>query len=202
MGDPLTLPSMARNREPILAVLLRFLPRTGVVLEIASGTGDHAAYFARALPDLTWQPRDPDPAALKSIAAHRAVTALPNLCSPLLMNASAPDWPVDRADAVVASNMVHIAPWCATLGLMVGAGRLLPPAGVLYFYGPFKENGGHTAPSNEAFDRDLRARDPGWGVRALEDIDDAARAQGLEFVERIAVPANNLSIVFRKDSAN
>jgi SAM-dependent methyltransferase len=200
MSDALTSPSVARNREPILAVLRRVLPRTGIVLEIASGTGEHAVHFSRALQDLIWQPSDPDPAALKSIAAHRAAAALPNLLAPLVVDASAPVWPLDKADAVVAINMIHIAPWHATLGLVAGAGRLLPPAGVLYLYGPFKEKGGHTAPSNEAFDRDLRARDPAWGVRAVEDVIDAAFAQRLALLERIPMPANNLSVVFRKRS--
>ncbi|WP_457092724.1 DUF938 domain-containing protein [Microvirga sp. P5_D2] len=194
----LTSPSVARNRDQILTVLRRILPRTGMVLEIASGTGEHAVYFAAALPHLAWQPTDRDEQALNSIAAHRATSGLSNLLAPLSLDAAAPDWPVARADAVVAINMVHISPWRATQGLMAGAGRVLPPGGVLYLYGAYKENGAHTAPSNEAFDQDLRRRNPDWGVRDLEEVADLAKAHGLELAERIPMPANNLSLVFRR----
>lgn len=192
-----TSPSAARNREPILAVLRRVLPAHGHVLEIASGTGEHAVHCAAGLPTLTWQPTDRDADALASIAAHRAFAQLPNLLPPLELDASAASWPVLRADAVVSINMIHIAPWRAAEGLIVGAARVLTPGGVLYLYGPFKEDGCHTAPSNAAFDRDLRARSPDWGVRDLGEVADLAHARGLELVERIAMPANNLSLVFR-----
>ncbi len=198
MDAVLTSPSAARNRDPILDVLRRFLPRTGMVLEIASGTGEHAVYFAAALPHLTWQPTDQDERALNSIAAHRAASALPNLLAPLRLDAAAPTWPVEWADAVVAINMVHISPWSATQGLMTGAGRVLPPGGVLYLYGAYKENGVHTAASNEAFDHDLRRRNPEWGVRDLEEVADLASAHGLELVERTSMPANNLGLMFRR----
>jgi SAM-dependent methyltransferase len=198
MGAALTSPSAARNRDPILAVLRRVLPRAGTVLEIASGTGEHAIHFAAALPHLTWQPTDQDEHALSSIAAHRIVSGLPNLLPPLRLDAAAPDWPMERADAIVAINMVHISPWRATQGLMVGAGRVLAPGGVLYLYGAYKEDGAHTAPSNEAFDQDLRWRNPEWGVRDLDEVAELARTQGLDLVERIAMPANNLSLVFRR----
>ncbi|MBM1172136.1 DUF938 domain-containing protein [Microvirga arabica] len=198
MDAALTSPSVARNRDPILAVLQRVLPASGLVLEIASGTGEHAHHFAAALPHLTWQPTDQDEQALNSIAAHRAASGLPNLLAPLRLDASAPDWPVEQADALVAINMVHISPWRATQGLMAGAGRVLPPGGVLFLYGAYKENGAHTAPSNEAFDQDLRRRNPEWGVRDLEEVTDLARAHGLDLAERIAMPANNLSLVFRR----
>jgi hypothetical protein len=194
----LTSPSVARNRDPILSVLRRVLPHAGTVLEIASGTGEHAAYFAAALPHLTWQPTDQDGQSLNSIAAHRTATDLPNLLKPLRLDAASPDWPVTRADAVVAINMVHISPWRATQGLMAGAGRILPRGGVLYLYGAYKENGAHTAPSNEAFDQDLRRRNPEWGVRNLEEVADLASAHGLELAERLSMPANNLSLVFRR----
>jgi SAM-dependent methyltransferase len=197
----LSSPSVARNRDPILQVLRRVLPRTGTVLEIASGTGEHAVHFAAALPHLKWQPTDHDEQALNSIAAHRAVSKLPNLLAPLRLDASAPDWPVERAAAVVAINMVHISPWRATQGLMAGAGRILPSGGVLYLYGAYKESGVHTAPSNEAFDQDLRRRNPEWGVRDLETVVEIAGNHGLELVERIPMPANNLSVVFRKQGA-
>jgi SAM-dependent methyltransferase len=195
----LTSPSVARNRDPILAVLRRVLPARGTVLEIASGTGEHAVHFAAGLPHLTWQPSDRDPAALSSIAAHRGAAGLPNLEPPLELDAAMPSWPVARADAVVSINMIHIAPWRAAEGLMAGAGRLLSPGGILYLYGPFKEGGRHTAPSNATFDESLRARDPEWGVRDLDDVADLARRHGLGFVERVAMPANNLSVVFRRE---
>lgn len=194
----LTSPSVARNREPILAVLTRVLPARGMVLEIASGTGEHALHFASALPHLTWQPTDQDDQALNSIAARREASGLPNLLAPLTLDAAAPDWPVERADAVVAINMVHISPWRATQGLVAGAERVLPPGGVLYLYGAYKEDGANTASSNEAFDQDLRRRNPEWGVRDLEEVAELARAHRMELVERIAMPANNLSLVFRR----
>ncbi|MEZ0172274.1 DUF938 domain-containing protein [Microvirga sp. TS319] len=194
----LTAPSAARNRDPILAVLQRFLPPTGTVLEIASGTGEHAVYFAGALPNLTWQPTDRDERALSSIAAHRAVAGLPNLLAPLPLDAAAAGWPVERADAIVAINMVHISPWRATQGLMAGAGRVLPVGGMLYLYGAYKENGVQTAPSNEAFDQDLRRRNPEWGVRDLEEVVNLADAHGLRLIERVPMPAHNLSLIFRR----
>ena len=166
-------PAVARNREPILAVLRRVLPERGTVLEIASGTGEHAAYFATHLPHLTWQPTDVDPDALASIEAHRAEANAPNLLAPVVLDVTAPRWPVDAADAIVSINMIHIAPWAAAEGLMRGAARLLAPGHVLYLYGPFKENGQHTAPSNAAFDAGLRARDPAWGVRDTGEVRDA-----------------------------
>jgi SAM-dependent methyltransferase len=195
----LTSPSVARNRDPILAVLRRVLPERGTVLELASGSGEHAVYFAAALPTLIWQPSDPDPEALRSIAAHRTATGLPNVAPPLELDAASPSWPVSRADAVVAINMVHIAPWRATQGLMAGAGRVLAPGKVLYLYGPYKENGSHTAPSNAAFDESLRARNPEWGVRDVSALDDLARAHGLVLMERVPMPANNLSLIFRRE---
>jgi SAM-dependent methyltransferase len=193
-----TSPAVARNRDPILAVLRRVLPAQGTVLEIASGTGEHAAYFAAALPHLTWQPSDPDVEARDSIAAHRAAAQLLNLEAPLALDARAPTWPVAHADAIVSINMIHIAPWAAAEGLMAGAGRLLAPGGVLYLYGPFKENGQHTAPSNAAFDASLRTRDPQWGVRDTGDVAALAQRSGLKLIERVAMPANNLSLIFHR----
>jgi SAM-dependent methyltransferase len=193
----LTSPSVARNREPILAVLRRVLPAGGIVLEIASGTGEHAMHFAAALLELTWQPTDRDPEARRSIAARRAAGVLPNLLPPLELDAAAPSWPVERADAIVAINMIHIAPWSAAEGLMAGAARLLAPGGILYLYGPYQENGRHTAPSNAAFDASLRARDPEWGVRDVGAVAELAARHGLALAERVAMPANNLSLVFR-----
>jgi cyclopropane fatty-acyl-phospholipid synthase-like methyltransferase len=195
-------PATARNREPILAVLRRILPQHGTVLEISSGTGEHAAYFARALPDLTWQPSDLDPAALASIAAHGADAGLPNLLPPQRVDATGPRWPLEQADAIVCINMIHIAPWAACTGLMAGAERLLPVGGVLYLYGPYKIEGRHTADSNRAFDADLRARDPAWGVRDLDAVSALAADHGLALIETVPMPANNFSLVFRREAPN
>jgi SAM-dependent methyltransferase len=190
-------PAAARNREPILRVLRDYLPQTGLVLEIASGTGEHAAWYSGAFPGLTWQPTDRDPEAQESIAAWRELTNAPNLLPPLVLDASAATWPVTQADVVVAINMVHISPWTATLGLMAGAARVLNPGGLLFLYGPFREGGVHTGAGNAAFDADLRARDPSWGIRDLDEIAALAGQHGLTGPERIAMPANNLSVVFR-----
>jgi len=193
-----TAPAASRNRDPILAVLRDLLPQPAHVLEIASGTGEHAVWFSRSLPGLTWQPTDRDDEALNSIAAWRDTAGLPNLLPPLRLDASADRWPVAQADVVIAINMIHIAPWPATTGLIAGAGRVLTPGGMLYLYGPFREGGVHTADTNAAFDADLRARDPSWGIRDLDDITALATGQGFAPPERIAMPANNLSVVFRR----
>lgn len=197
-GDALFAPAVARNREPILDVLHRLLPVSGLVLEVASGSGEHIVHFASALPRLRWQPTDADPRALRSIAAHAHDTGLDNVLAPQSLDARAQPWPVARADAVLAINMTHIAPWSATVGLMAGAGSILPEGGLLYLYGPFRVVGAHTAPSNATFDADLRARDPAWGVRDVEAISEAGLAQGLSLVERIPMPANNFSLVYRR----
>jgi SAM-dependent methyltransferase len=191
-------PAAARNREPILRVLSDRLPPSAFVLEIASGTGEHAVWFSRTMPTVTWQPTDRDPEALESIAAWRDTAGLPNLAPPLYLDAAAAIWPVTKADAVVAINMVHIAPWTATEGLLAGAGRVLRPDGLLFLYGPFREGGVHTQASNAAFDRDLRARNPAWGVRDLDEIAALASNHGLTALERIEMPANNLSLIFRR----
>jgi SAM-dependent methyltransferase len=194
-------PAAARNREPILQVLRRWMPARGLVLEIASGTGEHAVWFAGALPRMTWQPTDQDDAALASIAAWREAAGAPNLHPPLFLDAAAPDsWPVNRADAVVAINMIHIAPWSATRGLMAGAARVLPRGGLLYLYGPFRQAGEAAAPSNIAFDADLRARDPAWGLRDLDEVIALAARHSIKFIETVRMPANNLSVVLRRGS--
>ena len=199
IGDEaLIAPAAARNGAAILEVLRAVLPPGGTVLEVASGTGEHAVRFAAALPHLRWQPSGPDRRALGSIAAHARIAGLPNLLPPVELDACAERWPVARAEAVVCINMIHIAPWAATEGLLAGAGRLLPPGGPLVLYGPFRIDGAHTAPSNAHFDADLRMRDPGWGVRDLEAVLVAAAGHGLPLAERIAMPANNLSVVMRK----
>ena len=160
-----------------------------------------AVYFAKALPGLIWQPSDRDPDALASIAAHGADAGLPNLLAPQRLDATAPQWPVTQAEAIVCINMIHIAPWAACAGLMAGAERLLPAGGLLYLYGPYKVDGRHTADSNRAFDEDLRARNPAWGVRDLDAVAALASDHGLGLVETVAMPANNLSVLFRRAEA-
>jgi hypothetical protein len=194
-----TSPSTARNREPILEVLRPQLPTSGLVVEIAAGAGEHAVHAAAALPHLDWQPTDADADALASIAAWRAHAGLPNLLPPLRLDASHPaGWPVERADALVNINMIHISPWSAAEGLMAGAGRLLPAGGVLFLYGPYFERHEAAAPSNLAFDESLRARNPAWGLRHLEAVTALAAQHSLALAERIAMPANNLALIFRK----
>jgi hypothetical protein len=197
--NALVAPAVARNRDPILAVLREVLPAAGTVLEIASGTGEHAVHFASALPHLVWQPTDPDAQARGSIAAHAARAQLPNLLLPLELDAASANWPVARADAVVSINMIHIAPWTAAAGLMAGAARLLPARSPLYLYGPYREHGRHTAPSNAAFDDSLKARDPAWGVRDLDEVAALAGRHGFALQRTVAMPANNLSVVFRRN---
>lgn len=193
-----TAPATERNREPILAVLREELPGSGLVLEVASGTGEHAVHFARALPGLVWQPSDPSPDALRSIAAWSAAGGLDNVLPPLALDAAAPLWPIDRADALVCINMVHISPWAATEGLMQGAGRLLSAGAPLCLYGPYRRAGQPIAPSNAAFDSDLRSRNPDWGLRDLEAVAILAEAQELRLERVVEMPANNLTVVFRK----
>jgi SAM-dependent methyltransferase len=191
-------PHVARNRDPILEVLRRVLPADGLVLEVASGSGEHAAYFASKLPALTWRPTDPDPEALASAAAHQAAAAAPNLLPPLHLDVTSTQWPVARADAVVCCNMTHIAPWAACEGLIAGAARIVPPGGVLYLYGPYKIDGVHTAPTNRDFDRNLRARNPQWGIRDLADVTALAGRHGFIRAETVPMPVNNLSVIFRR----
>ncbi|HWS06191.1 MAG TPA: DUF938 domain-containing protein [Xanthobacteraceae bacterium] len=194
----LYFPHVARNREPILEILQRVLPRQGLVLEIASGGGEHAAYFASNLPGLRWQPTDANSEMFESIAAHRAAIGVANLLLPLHLDVTSARWPVERADAMVSCNMIHIAPWAATEGLIAGAGRTLPRGGPLYLYGPYKIDGRHTAPSNQDFDARLRAQNPLWGVRDLTNVSDLAKRYGLARSETVPMPANNLSVIFRR----
>ncbi len=189
---------VARNAEPITDQLRSILPARGLVLEVASGTGEHIVHFARAFPDLVFQPSDPDPAALASIEAWRAAEGPPNLLAPIELDAASDSWPVARADAIWCINMVHISPWAATLGLLAGAGRLLPAGGKLYLYGAYRQRGVPTAASNEAFDRSLRGRNPEWGVRQLEDVIAAASDRGLALEHIVPMPANNLSVIFAR----
>jgi hypothetical protein len=196
-------PATQRNREPILDVLQRVLPPKGVILEIASGTGEHAAFFAPRLSPRQWLPSDPNPELRDSIASWREIVPGDNLYPPLDLDVRESVWSVERdfsgsaIAAIVNINMIHISPWSACLGLMAGAGRILPSGGILYLYGPFKQNSQHTAPSNAAFDASLRSQNPEWRVRDLEEVIAAASDQKLNWVETIPMPANNLSLIFK-----
>jgi hypothetical protein len=194
-------PAAARNTGPIRDVLSRYLPPSGPILEIGSGTGQHVVAFAAAHPELRWQPSDPDAELRASIAAWTAASGLANLRPPLDLDVMAEGW--ERAldgplAGIVCINLLHIAPWAACAGLMAGAGRTLAPGALLYLYGAFKRGGAHTAPSNAAFDRALRAHDPAWGVRDLEAVVDCASAHGLDLVEIVPMPSNNLSVILRR----
>ncbi|QGR84475.1 DUF938 domain-containing protein [Burkholderia multivorans] len=191
-------PAAERNRGPILDVLRRVLPARGRVLEIASGTGQHVVHFAHGLPALRWQPSDPDPLARKSIAAWIAHTGVANVDAPLAFDVRDASWPAAPIDAIVCINMIHISPWASAQALFAGAARVLRPDGVLYLYGPYRRGGRHTAPSNDAFDLQLRSRDPSWGVRDLETVVALGADLGLDCTEVVEMPANNLSVVFRR----
>jgi SAM-dependent methyltransferase len=191
-------PHVARNAAPIIEVLRRVLPAAGLVLEIASGSGEHAVHFARAFPRLRFQPSDPDSQALGSIRAWRLAEGPQNLLEPIQLDAAAYPWPVEQADAVLCINMIHISPWAATEGLMRGAGQLLTPGAPLYLYGPYRQQGVETAPSNEAFDLSLKSRNPEWGLRLLEDVVAEASRHRLMLGSVVPMPANNLSVVLRK----
>jgi len=208
-------PAALRNRDSILDVLQQVLPPAGTVLEVSSGTGEHAVFLAPRLQPRQWIPSDPNPVSLASIAAWRAQRPAANLFPPIALDACDPTWPVEQRPlpaplqnldlqqhpitAIVNINMIHIAPWSACLGLMAGARRILPPGGILYLYGPFKQEGRHTAPSNAAFDQSLREQNPAWGVRDLEAVVAAAAAQQLSWLQTFPMPANNLSVVFQAD---
>jgi hypothetical protein len=191
-------PAAGRNREPIAAVLTEELPPSGLVLEVASGTGEHAVHFARTFPNLAWQPSDPDLDARESIAMWREEAGLPNLLLPLKLDAATADWPLDNADTVLCINMVHISPVTATEGLVAGAARLLALGAPLILYGPYFDSAVETAPSNLAFDRDLRARNAEWGLRSIEWLDGLAESVGFQRTRRVAMPANNLTLVYRR----
>lgn len=191
-------PATLRNRDAIAAVLAEWLPARGTVLEVASGSGEHIVHFAATFPALDWQPSDPDPAGLVSIAAWSAEAGLANIAPPLALDAAVDDWPIDRADAILCINMVHISPWAATLGLLAGAAHLLPSGAPLILYGPYLEPDVPTVDSNIAFHASLRARDPAWGLRQIDDVKASATAAGLAFAERRTMPANNLMLLFRR----
>ena len=195
----LSAPAADRNKGPILEVLKRALPERGLVLEIASGTGQHVVHFAAALPHLEWQPSEPDPDMRSSIAAWIRQSGLANILPPLDLDVCAPEWPVAHAAAVLCVNMVHITPWPSTVCLLHGAARVLQAGGVLFLYGPYRRDGRHTAESNEAFDRELRKASPLWGVRDMEAVEDLGRKVGLSLLEVIPMPANNFSLVLRNE---
>ncbi|HVI88022.1 MAG TPA: DUF938 domain-containing protein [Dongiaceae bacterium] len=191
-------PAAARNREPICTVLQQVLPESGLVLEVASGSGEHVVHFATAFPGLVFQPSDPDAAARDSIAAWVAAAGLGNIRAPLAIDAAAAVWPLTAADAVICINMVHISPWQSTIGLVQGAAGLLPKGAPFYLYGPYRRDGAHTAESNAAFDADLRRRNPAWGLRDMEEVTALAVAAGFAAPEMVAMPANNFSLIFRR----
>jgi len=191
-------PAAARNRQPILDVLRPRLPVRGLVLEVASGSGEHVVHFAAALPNLVFQPSDPSADARASIDDWVRTEGLGNVRAAVALDAALDVWPIEHADAVLCCNMIHIAPWEAAVGLIAGASGVLADGGTLYLYGPYRRGGRHTAPSNEAFDRDLRQRNPVWGVRDLEAVSALAAAEGFGPPEIIDMPANNLSLVFKR----
>ena len=197
-GQRRSAPAATRNREPIADVLSEWLPASGLVLEIASGTGEHAVHFAERFPQLEWQPSDIHTDALSSIAAWRVSAALPNLRQPIVLDAASSVWPIDKADVVLSINMVHISPWASALGLIAGAKRVLPRGGPLILYGPWLKDDIPTVPSNVAFDQDLRRRDPEWGLRRVEDFASAAPQHGLELEQTRPMPANNLMLLLRR----
>jgi hypothetical protein len=190
-------PAALRNREPIAEVLSEWLPAAGLVLEVASGTGEHATYFAQRFPALEWQPSDVHPDALSSIEAWRKESGRPNIHPPVVLDAASGDWPIERADAVLSINMVHISPWASALGLLDGAGRILGPGAPLILYGPWIEDGVETAPSNLDFDASLKGRDSEWGLRRVEIFAAAARERHFELETTRAMPANNLMLLLR-----
>jgi SAM-dependent methyltransferase len=193
-------PATERNRQPILDVLRRVLPPTGLVLEVASGTGEHAIFFSEQLPALRWQPTDTSSEALRSIGAWVADTARDNLLTPLELDVRSPRWPVAQADAVVCINMIHISPWESTEALFGGASKLLAGGSSLFTYGPYRLHGEHTAPSNAAFDQSLRSRNARWGVRDIDDLVELGERTGFALEEQVGMPANNMSLVWRRDA--
>ena len=194
----LSSPAALRNRDPILDLLQEVLPVSGTVLEIASGSGEHIIHFAGQLTDLTWQPSDPSPEARASIEAWGAEMQRSNLCPPLDIDATGGEWPVQRADAIIAINLIHISPWAATEGLMRNAGKLLPSGAPLVLYGPYRQAGQPLVASNAEFDEDLKSRNPAWGIRDLADVTRVAAEHGLALVSVTELPANNLGVVLKR----
>ena len=197
-GARRSAPAALRNRDFIADVLGEWLPPSGLVLEIASGTGEHAVFFAERFPAIEWQPSDIHPEALGSIQAWRQAASLPNVRAPIMLDAAASDWPIDRTDAVVSINMVHISPWASALGLLDGAAALLAAGAPLILYGPWLSDEIETAPSNLDFDSDLRQRNPEWGLRRVEEFVEAAQERGLELAQARTMPANNLMLLLHR----
>ena len=197
-GGALESPAAERNKQPILDVLEGWLPQSGIVLEIASGTGQHVVHFARALPALRWQPTDADPELRTAVAARAVSAALENVLPPLALDVLDAAWPVTAADAVLCINMIHIAPRAATAALLRGSARLLRGGAPLILYWPYKRGGRHTAASNEAFDASLRARNPDWGIRDLDEVAASARDNGFDLRDVVSMPANNLTVLFER----
>lgn len=194
-------PATARNRLPILNVLREALPSAGVVLEVASGTGEHIVHFARSFPGMIWQPSDPSGQARRSIEAWTAIEGVRNVRPPLDLDAASDNWPINHASAIICINMIHISPWASTEGLMQGAGRILPEGAPLYLYGPFRQPAKTLEPSNAGFDQTLRSQDPRWGLRDLEAVVDCAAVHYLALDQVLEMPANNLSVILRKAKA-
>ena len=197
-GAQRSAPAALRNREPIAHVLAEWLPAKGLVLEIASGSGEHALFFAERFPSLEWQPSDVHSDALASISAWRDTADLPNLRAPMTVDAALAAWPIERADAILSINMVHISPWASALGLLEGASRLLQPDAPLILYGPWLKDDIETVPSNLDFDADLKRRNPAWGLRRVEDFAAAAQPRGFTLEDVRRMPANNLMMLWRK----
>lgn len=197
-GPQRSAPAALRNREPISEILRDWLPAHGIVLELASGTGEHVVHFAELFPRLQWQPSDIHPDALASIAAWRKEAALPNIREALTIDASLSEWPIDHADAILSINMVHISPWSSALGLLDGAARLLSKGAPLILYGPWVQAGVSTAPSNLEFDADLKRRNPEWGLRSVEELAAAASVRGIVLKATRAMPANNLMLLLER----
>jgi SAM-dependent methyltransferase len=196
--DRLCSPSVERNRQPIADVLLQVLPTTDLVLEVGSGTGEHVVHFARAMPHVIWQPSEQDADCLRSIQGWLAFEKLLNVLPAVRLDVHDDQWPIERADAIVCINMIHIAPWSVAQALLRGASRILRSGGVLCLYGPYRLKSKHTSASNQAFDAQLRAINPEWGVRDLDAISNEARAFNVELERTFQMPANNLIAVFRK----
>jgi hypothetical protein len=191
-------PATLRNRDAIAQVLGEILPSSGQILEIASGTGEHIVHFASHFPAIIWQPSDPDPTGILSIAAWAEESRLPNIHPAIHLDARSDEWGLDSVEAILCINMIHIAPWEAAIGLMAGAGRILTDSGFLYLYGPFREDDVNLAESNAAFDVSLKSRNPDWGLRHLSDVEVLAKEHGLVLEKRIEMPSNNLSLIFRR----
>ena len=191
-------PSTEQNKKPILAVLRRVLPETGLLLEIAAGSGQHATYFAPYFPSLTWQPSEPDTDSRASIKAWIEHVSTGNCNLPIDLDVTSNPWPLSNVDAIFSSNMIHITPWECCTSLLAGAGKILGPLGVLILYGPFMRGGKHTAYSNSQFDNSLKKRDPAWGIRDLDEVAEVAKSFGLACSEVVEMPANNLAMILKK----